>query len=423
MKKAIRWKAMKFPSTQRDEGSVDAQQELASDDESVQVQRMQQGEQLDGSLETNPEEKRLAHTVLDIDTDVIKEGMLVQEAFNRSLNSFLPDMLFNELVNNYKNAKQLYGETIIRELTGYDSRYVDKNIKIPEFQRELQKRLKDRAEELHEQGILKKGGRFTQEALVAAALFLIDEEFKQSHNAQSTFGEEVHKTAQQQGERSDVRPYRKEDVYKDIAIRESVSRAIKRGRGKLEQEDLHAFDREARQQVNIVYALDISGSMKGEKIRLAKKAGVSLAHRAIKDSNAVGLVLFGHKIQTRVALTKDFYTFVSPLATCMPSNETDIALALQEATQLLSDARGIKHIVVLTDGLHTTSKDPERVVLEQASETAAQEITISVVGVNLDDIGLALARKMVDVGRGRLYAVKDLEDVGGVVIADYKKLL
>ena len=58
--------------------------------------------------------------------------------------------MFKELVSNYKNAKKLYGETLIRELSGYDPRYVDKNVKIPEFQRELQKKLKDKAEELKE---------------------------------------------------------------------------------------------------------------------------------------------------------------------------------------------------------------------------------------------------------------------------------
>lgn len=348
--------------------------------------------------------------------------MLVQEAFNRSLNSFLPDMMFKELVSNYKNAKQLYGQTIIRELTGYDSRYVDKNIKIPEFQRELQKRLKDRADDLAEEGIITKGGNFTNDALIVAALFMIDEEFKHTLKGYNSYGEPSPKAANNYGERSDIRAYKKGDPYKDVAIRQSISRALKRGHQDLVLEDLHSFDRESRQKINIVYALDISGSMKGDKIRLAKKAGVSLAHRAIREHNEVGLVLFGHKIQTKIELTKDFFSFVQPLASCTPSNETDLGLAIQTSIDLLQGADGIKHIVLLTDGLHTTSKKPKSSVMEKVGIAQNQDITISVVGVNLDDIGLDMARDIVDLSQGNLYAVKDVEDLGGVIIADYASL-
>ena len=377
---------------------------------------------MDGSLDSQPDKERLAHTVLDVDTDSIEEGMLVQEAFNRSLSTFLPDMMFKELVTNYKNAKKLYGQTIIRELTGYDSRYVDKNIKIPEFQRELQKRLKDKADELHEEGILTKGGQFTKDSLIAAALFMIDEEFKQAPLGYSSYGEPSPKAANNQGERSDVRKYKKGDPYKDLAVRQSISRALKRGRTELSSNDLHSYDRESRQKINIIYALDTSGSMKGDKIRLAKKAGVSLAHRAIHDHNEVGLILFGHKIQTKVELTKDFFTFVQPLATCIPSNETDLGLAIETGIELLQGVTGIKHIVLLTDGLHTTSKDPRKAVMEQVGLAQHQDISISVVGINLDTLGLEMAEDIVDMSQGNLYAVQDLKDVGGIIIADYAQL-
>jgi len=186
---------------------------------------------------------------------------------------------------------------------------------------------------------------------------------------------------------------------------------------------LQSFDREARQQVNIVYAVDTSGSMKGEKLRLAKRAGVALAHKAIRDQNKVGLVVFESDVAQEIPLTKDFFTFVQPLALSSPGKETDIALAIVAGTKLLHGAKGIKHIVLLTDGLHTTSNDPEKVVLEQVALASSQDISISVVGINLDDLGRSLAQSIVDVSKGKLHTVLDAKEIGGVIIADYRSLL
>ena len=154
--------------------------ELESGKDEKLIDRMQEGEQLDGNLKTDLEEERLAHTIVDVNTDNIDEGTIVEEAFNNNTGSFMPDMMFKDLVKNFKNAEKLYGETLIRELSGYDPRSIDKNVKIPGFQRELQKRLEEKAEDLKNKGLLKKNGTFTKEALNTAALFLIREEYETS---------------------------------------------------------------------------------------------------------------------------------------------------------------------------------------------------------------------------------------------------
>ena len=419
---------MKIPSGlgNNNEEEFDSQDDrLKSEDKERQIDRMQKGEQLEGELESDYEEERLAHTVVDVNTDNIDEGTIVEEAFDNNMGSFMPDMMFKDLVNNFKNAKKLYGETLIRELSGYDPRFIDNNAKIPEFQRKLKKRLENKANELQDKGLMKKNGSFTKEALNTAALFLIKEEFDQSlKGPKNNFGQHKQKKVDRNGEKSSlIRSYNKQDSYKDISARHSVNKALRRKHENLELDDLMVFEREAFQEINIIYALDTSGSMKGEKIKLAKRAGVSLAHRAIKDNNKVGLVLFGSKVEKKVRLTKDFYTFVKPMVTSMPTNETDLALAIRTSLQLLDSAKGIKHIIILTDGLHTTSKTPTRNVLEQVMIAKEQDVSISMVGINLDDIGLKLARKIVDLGSGRLFSVKDVKEIGSVIIGDYDALV
>ncbi|MCA9478192.1 MAG: VWA domain-containing protein [Nanoarchaeota archaeon] len=417
-KKVFRCLATKFPeSYQGEEEPTSSDDDTLDSSSSPQVEKTSRGDELDGNLASDPEKDRLAHTILEVDKQQIEDGMLVDEAFNQNLKSFLPDMMFKDLVTDYKNAEKLYGQTLIRELTGYDPRFIDKNKKIPEFQRELKKRIDDKMNELKEHGIIGSRGGFSPDAINAAALFLIDEEFKENKHNTSQFGEQVHKASKQQGEKSTIRPYSRQDSYRDIALKHSISKSIRRGHETIEADDLLSYDREARQQVNIIYALDTSGSMKGEKLRLAKRAGVALAHRAIRDQNKVGLVLFGSNIEKTVPLTKDFFTFVRPLTTSSPGQETNIALAISQAAKLLQDAKGIRHIVVLTDGLHTT--DHHSSVLERVAIATQEDISISLVGIGLDEQGHKLATRIVDISGGRLFEVSAADEVGGVVIADY----
>ncbi|MGM5481773.1 MAG: vWA domain-containing protein [Nanobdellota archaeon] len=383
------------------------------------------GDELEGHMLAQPDEEneKLAHSVLDVDTDTIEDGMIVEEAANHNVGSFMPSMMFKDIVQNFKNAKKLYGETIIRELTGYDPRYVEKNVKIPEFQRDLKERINENVDNLKEKGILNRGGFLSSEAIDVATIFLIEEEYNEVQGQTTPYGEHVHQTLDRYGQRSDARPFLKSDPYRDLAIKQSITKAIMRGHDKLHYEDLVAYDRQSRQQVNVVYALDTSGSMKGDKIKLAKKAGVSLAHKAIGDRNQVGLVLFGSEVKSNVPLTRDFLSIVRPLAKISPGKETDLGLAIDSSIELLHDTKGIKHIVVITDALHTTTRDPQESVLAKVAKAKEEDISISMVGINLDKDGAQLAQSIVDISGGKLHTVKNLDEVGGIVIADYASLL
>ena len=56
------------------------------------------------------------------------------------MSAFTPDLMFEQLVQNYSLAKQIYGESIIRLISGYEPDYVKKNIGIPEFKKELKEK-------------------------------------------------------------------------------------------------------------------------------------------------------------------------------------------------------------------------------------------------------------------------------------------
>ena len=391
--------------------------------DSLSVESFDEADQLDGKMDSDFDDEHLAHSVVDVDMDDIDEGMLVDAAFNNNKGSFMPDMMFKDMVRNFKNAEKLYGQTFIRQVSGYDPRYIQNNIKVPEFQKELQKNLETKAKELVDKGLMKKGGKFTDEALLTAALFLIEEEFEKTEGKTSDIGEQVHFAADTLGERSTTRPFRKGDAFRSVSMKKTMNKALRRGRKNIIPEDLESFQHEARQQLNVVYALDTSGSMKGKKLSLAKKAGVALAHRALRDRNKVGLILFDQELNEKVNLTGDLLQLVRPLADTMPGYETDIALAIHESIELLRDAKGLKHIVLLTDGVHTTSKRGKKAVIGQVLQAAQQDITITIVGIHLDEEGIELAREIVDASNGKLLMANSPDEVGGLVIADYMSLL
>ena len=72
-------------------------------------------------------------------------------------------------------------------------------------------------------------------------------------------------------------------VFKDVTIRDSIKLAVRRGHNKILPSDLKTIYRKSKGSVSIIYGLDASGSMKGQKLGTAKKAGVDIRTDAEVD--------------------------------------------------------------------------------------------------------------------------------------------
>jgi len=370
-----------------------------------------------GALKPTDEEK-LMHSILEDDKEKISDGKLISESINQGIGSLTPEMILENLVRDYKLAKKLYGETIIRELTGYSPNYVEKNIAIPEFKRELNKKITDKINDLKDQGFLNKDGTITDKGLTLSSLVLYVEEL--DHLMPKGFGEKKSKKKTPYGDRVDYRLF-KHDRYKDIAIKQSIKTALRRGHTELERADLKAYDRQHEGHISIIYGLDASGSMKGEKLRIAKKSGIALAFKAIEEKNKVGIVVFGSDIKDFVEPTTDFMSLLRKLAEIKASMETDISKSITKSIELFPK-NDTKHLVLLTDALPTKGEIPERETMNAVSSARENGITISIIGINLDTQGFNLAKKIVEIGQGRLYRVKDLADVDKIILEDYASL-
>ena len=354
--------------------------------EDVKLKEFSQAEELSGKLAFQQLEDKLMHSVLENDKKVIDTGKLISDVINQGMSSFTPDLMFEQLVKNYTLAKQIYGESIIRLVSGYEPDYVKKNIGIPEFQRELKEKIREKIQELKDEGLVEKDNSLSEKGIELASLVLYFEELDKIV-PKGIVGEKISKKSFIYGEKENSRLYKKGDRYRDIALKKSVKLALRRGHTAFDGKDLQVFEKQSKGQTYIIYGLDASGSMKGKKIEACKKAGIALAYKAINEKDKVGLIVFGSEIKEVVEPTSDFTRLLKEITRIKASKETDIAATIRKAIEIFPSENITKHLILITDALPTKGDEPEKLTLEEVSMARSSGITISLIGINLDEKG------------------------------------
>lgn len=382
-----------------------------------EIKNIEKAEQAEGKLSKQNVEDKLMNSVLAGDKKTIDQAELIQEATNRNVGSFTPDLLFEQLTTNYSVAEHILGPKLIRLLTGYDPRYIEKNAKIPEFKKELKAQIDENIQALKQDKLIDAQGIISEKGAELGALILVKDldEFVTIES----MGEKINKKTKHYGDRKDPRPYRKGDRFKDLNLRRSIHTAIKRGHGALQTQDLHTSEREGKGSVSVIFALDASASMKGQKIEMSKKAGITLAYNALLDKDKVGLIVFGSDIKTAIPPTNDFSLLLNSISKIKASRQTDFAQMIDKSIELFPAREETKHLIILTDAMPTVGEKPEEETLKAASKARSAGITISLIGVLLDKSGIDLAKDVTRIGEGRFSLCKDLGELGEVVLEDY----
>ncbi len=382
---------------------------------------MSKAEERKGSLASDMDEKKLMRTVLEHDNETVDKGRMLSDAINQGFSSFVPDMMFDNLVKNFSTTRNIYGDRLLRLVTGYSADYLKKNIRIPEFQRELKDAIHKSIDGLKEEGLLSKGGAIKDKGILLASLIMYAEELD-NLIPKGFSGEKRSYQMSHYGTKTESKDYRKGDRFKDIDIRKTLRRAIQRGRKQLNAADLKVSQRIRKGSVTIVYGIDASGSMKGTKIESAKKAGIALAFKAIERKDKVGLIVFGTTVEARVDPTDDFMKLLKEIVRTKAIRETNITDTIKEAIEMFPRDDSTKHIVLITDAVPTIGKNPEKETIKAVSIARDAGISVSLIGIGLDEKGKALAERIVEVSHGRLYVIRDTGEADKVILEDYYSL-
>ncbi|MBI5389210.1 VWA domain-containing protein [Candidatus Woesearchaeota archaeon] len=374
-------------------------------------------EEISGKLSSQFQDQKLMHSVLENDKMTIDLGKVISDSINQGF-SFSPDMLFEQLVKDFKLAKQIYGESFLRQMTGYETDYIDDNIRIPEFKKQIKENITRNVEAMKREGLLTKNNAPSEKGIELASLTLCMKELEKLM-PRGTLGEKVHTKKSHYGDAYEQRIYRKGDRYRDIALKHSVKTALRRGHTTLEHEDLSVHERRSKGTTYIIYGLDASGSMKGKKLEECKKAGIALAYKAIASRDKVGLLAFGTDIKEEVAPTTDLGLLAKTIMRVRASKETDIKSMVQRALILFPRMEVTKHLIIITDAMPTVGKKPEEETLQAIASARNVGITISLIGIQLTEAAIEFARRITEIGKGRFYITKNIENLDTLMLQEY----
>jgi uncharacterized protein YegL len=169
--------------------------------------------------------------------------------------------------------------------------------------------------------------------------------------------------------------------------------------------------------LGILILLDISSSMMGEKLSLAKVSTLELV-KNLKDTDRVSLMTFWDEHETMYRFTlKEAIDTEAGLSPLIAQGGTDLFPALEAGLDLLLrlDMQQ-KHIIILSDG-NTKERDFEPLL----ARAALEDITISTLAVG-EDANEGLLRSICRKTGGNYYPVLNLEEIPSLIFEDRREI-
>ncbi len=170
-----------------------------------------------------------------------------------------------------------------------------------------------------------------------------------------------------------------------------------------EDEDIVVRER-VRTRRSVVLAVDVSGSMRGERVRTAAATVAALAAELARDDLAVLAFWSDAAFLLHLGQSIAPLTLLDQLLAIPAKGLTNVAFPLQQAARELSrvparDAR----VVLLSDCVHNAGPDPRPF----AARLTRLDVLLDVSG----EQDVQLARELAHAGRGRLARIRTYRDV------------
>ncbi len=246
-------------------------------------------------------------------------------------------------------------------------------------------------------------------------------------------------------DKTEVRRYKRGDVFSDISLRHTVRRVIRKGKtlDDINHTDLRSFEKKPLNQLDIVVCVDISASMKESgKLRYAKMALAELSRAAVEKHDRMGIIAFSNLGEEVVPLTDKLPPLLEATMTLRADQYTNIGNGLSCARKMLLKDQNSnpKYIVLITDGepnaalsedsrtedyhqqvaafSRSTTMDTKKAMgthhaLQEAAKTSRKHIKISVVYISPEDEADGeserTAREIARIGCGKFHKVKAIE--------------
>ena len=157
--------------------------------------------------------------------------------------------------------------------------------------------------------------------------------------------------------------------------------------------------------LNVVLALDLSGSLDAPQLRELRSAGKALLF-GLKATDQAALVTFSHIVAERSALTPDLNRIRRALDEASPSGQTSLIDAAFAGMMVGESDAGRSLLIVFTDGVDSTSWLSADSVLEVAKRS-----DVIVYGVEIGRARFSFLKDLTSATGGRTIAIESTQDL------------
>jgi Ca-activated chloride channel family protein len=163
-----------------------------------------------------------------------------------------------------------------------------------------------------------------------------------------------------------------------------------------------------RKPANMVFVVDVSGSMDMEnRLGLVKRSLRKLADH-IKEGDRVGLVVYGSQGRVISELTGDKKKILAAVDELVPEGSTNaeegITLAYDMMRRSMEPGK-INRIILCSDGVANIGNTGADVILKQVKSDADKGITLTALGFGMGNYNDVLMEKLADHGDGNYYYI------------------
>lgn len=165
-----------------------------------------------------------------------------------------------------------------------------------------------------------------------------------------------------------------------------------------------------RKPANMVFVVDVSGSMRGEgRLELVKDSLRELA-KNLRRGDKVGLVAYSTSATVISDLTDDKYKILEAIERLKPEGSTNIEEGLSFGYKIARngfEAGKINRIILASDGIANTGKITAEEILNQVRSEVYKGITLTTIGVGMGGYNDVLMETLANQGDGNYYYVDD----------------
>ncbi|MEM3078568.1 MAG: VWA domain-containing protein, partial [Nitrososphaerales archaeon] len=245
-------------------------------------------------------------------------------------------------------------------------------------------------------------------------------------------------------EKVDIKKFSLGDFYRNLSVQHTLKGLARKRKllKDIERKDLRFFIKKPKQGLDVVLAIDASGSMaQDSKFKLAKLIAAGLIKIILDRGGKIALTAFNDLSETLTSYTDEKNLLFENLIKLRASRNTNIGEGIKSSLRLsLKNGleKGEKRIILITDGEPTaTSKNAlkdlkfsensvlgEAYAIQEARRAKKYGVTVSVIAISKKNSrkGLIFAEKLARTGGGVFYKIEDMKDLDNIIRCEFLRL-